>query len=43
MTVTIEALRQQIKDEIDKLREKEDDLQFKIDEAIDELEDPSED
>jgi len=32
-----------LKDELDKLRGKEDDLLFKIDEAIDELEDSDED
>ena len=32
-----------LKDELDKLHEKEDDLLFKIDEVIDELEDPDED
>ena len=31
-----------LKDELDKLHEKEDDLLFKIDEVIDELEDPDE-
>ena len=32
-----------LKDELDKLHEKEDDLLFKIDEVIDELEDQDED
>ena len=31
-----------LKDELDKVHEKEDDLLFKLDEAIDELEDPNE-
>jgi len=39
---TIKKLRK-LKDELDKVREKEDDLLFKIDEVIDELEDPNED
>ena len=38
---TIKKLRK-LKDELDKVHEKEDDLLFKIDEVIDELEDPDE-
>ena len=43
--MTIKAVKKlrKLKDEIDKLHEKEDDLLFKLDEAIDELEDPDED
>ena len=42
MSKAIKKLRK-LKDELDKVHEKEDDLLFKLDEAIDELEDPSED
>ena len=43
MTVkTVKKLRK-LKDELDKVHDKEDDLLFKIDEVIDELEDPDED
>jgi|TARA_R100001143_G_scaffold53718_1_gene49300 hypothetical protein len=43
MSVKAVKKLRKLKDEVDKLREKEDDLLFRIDEAIDELEDPSED
>ena len=43
MSVKAVKKLRKLKDEVDKLRENEYDLQFKIDEAIDELEDPSED
>ena len=39
---TVKKLRK-IKDELDKVHEKEDDLLYKIDEVIDELEDPDKD
>ena len=39
---TVKKIRK-LKDELDKVHEKEDDLLFKLDEAIDELEDPDED
>jgi len=43
MTVkTVKKLRK-LKDELDKVHDKEDDLLFKIDEVIDELEDPDKD
>ena len=40
--MTIKAVKKlrKLKDELDKIEEKEDDILFKIDEAIDELEDP---
>jgi hypothetical protein len=38
---TVKKIRK-LKDELDKVHEKEDDLLFKLDEAIDELEDPDE-
>ena len=43
--MTVKAVKKirKLKDELDKLHEKEDDLLFKIDEAIDGLEDPDED
>ena len=43
--MTIKAVKKirKLTDELDKLREKENDLLFKIDEVIDELEDPDED
>ena len=43
--MTIKAVKKirKLKDELDKLHEKEDDLLFKLDEAIDDLEDPNED
>ena len=43
--MTVKAVKKirKLKDELDKLHEKEDDLLFRIDEAIDELEDPNED
>ena len=43
--MSIKAVKKlrKLKDELDKVHEKEDDLLFKIDEAIDELEDPHED
>ena len=43
--MTVKAVKKirKLKDELDKLHEKEDDLLFKLDEAIDELEDPDED
>ena len=43
--MTIKAVKKirKLKDELDKLHEKEDDLLFKIDEIIDELEDPDKD
>ena len=43
--MTIKSVRKirKLKDELDKLHEKEDDLLFKIDEVIDELEDTDED
>ncbi len=43
--MTIKSVKKirKLKDELDKLHEKEDDLLFKIDEVIDELEDPDED
>ena len=43
--MTIKAVKKlrKLKDELDKIEEKEDDLLFKIDEVIDELEDPNED
>jgi predicted KAP-like P-loop ATPase len=43
--MSIKAVKKirKLKDELDKLHEKEDDLLFKIDEVIDELEDPNED
>ena len=43
MTVKAVKKLRKLKDELDKLHEKEDDLLFKIDEAIDELEDPDKD
>ena len=43
MTVKAVKKLRKLKDEIDKLHEKEDDLLFKIDEVIDELEDPDKD
>ena len=43
MSVKVVKKLRKLKDEIDKLHEKEDDLLFKLDEAIDELEDPDED
>ena len=39
---TVKKLRK-LKDELDKVHDKEDDLLFKIDEVIDELEDPDKD
>ena len=42
MTVKAVKKLRKLKDEIDKLHEKEDDLLFKIDEAIDESEDHDE-
>jgi len=39
---TVKKLRK-LKDELDKVHEKEDDLLYKIDEVIDELEDPDKD
>ena len=43
MTVkTVKKLRK-LKDELDKVHDKEDDLLFKVDEVIDELEDPDKD
>jgi len=43
--MSIKAVKKlrKLKDELDKIEEKEDDILFKIDEAIDELEDPNED
>ena len=43
--MSIKAVKKlrKLKDELDKLHEKEDDLLFRIDEAVDELEEPSED
>ena len=43
--MTIKSVKKirNLKDELDKLHEKEDDLLFKIDEVIDELEDQDED
>ena len=43
--MSIKAVKKirKLKDELDKLHEKEDDLLFKIDEVIDELEDQDED
>ena len=43
--MTVKAVKKirKLKDELDKVHEKEDDLLFKLDEAIDELEDPDED
>ena len=43
--MTVKAVKKirKLKDELDKLHEKEDDLLFKIDEVIDELEDPDKD
>ena len=43
--MTIKAVKKlrKLKDELDKLEEKEDDILFRMDEAIDELEDPDED
>ena len=43
--MSIKAVKKlrKLKDELDKLEEKEDDLLFRIDEVIDELEDPDED
>ena len=43
MTVKAVKKLRKLKDEIDKLHEKEDDLLFKIDEVIDELEDSNKD
>ncbi len=43
--MTVKAVKKirKLKDELDKVHEKEDDLLFKIDEVIDELEDQDED
>ena len=43
--MTIKSVKKirKLKDELDKLHEKEDDLLFKIDEVVDELEDQDED
>mgnify|MGYP000695791593 CR=1 FL=1 len=43
--MTIKAVKKlrKLKDELDKLEEKEDDILFRMDEVIDELEDPDED
>jgi len=43
--MSIKAVKKlrKLKDELDKLEEKEDDILFRMDEAIDELEDPDED
>ena len=43
--MTVKAVRKlrKLKDELDKLEEKEDDILFRMDEVIDELEDPDED
>ena len=43
--MTVKAVKKirKLKDELDKMHEKEDDLLFKIDEVIDGLEDPDED
>jgi hypothetical protein len=43
MSVKAVKKLRKLKDELDKIEEKEDDILFKIDEAIDELEDPNED
>ena len=43
MTVKAVKKLRKLKDEIDKLHEKEDDILFKIDEVIDELEDSDKD
>ena len=43
MTIKAVKKNRKLKDELDKLHEKEDDLLFKIDEVIDELEDSDED
>ena len=42
MNKAVKKIRK-LKDQLDKLHEKEDDLLFRIDEAVDELEEPSED
>jgi len=42
MSKAVQKLRK-LKDQLDKIEEKEDDILYQIDEAIDELEDPSED
>ena len=43
--MTIKAVKKlrKLKDELDKLEEKEDDILFRMDEVIDELEDPDKD
>ena len=43
--MTVKAVKKirKLKDELDKLHEKEDDLLFKVDEVIDQLEDSDED
>jgi len=43
MTVKAVKKLRKLKDELDKLEEKEDDILFRMDEVIDELEDPDED
>jgi len=43
MTVKVVKKLRKLKDQWDKLAEKEDDIRNQIDEAIDELEDPDED
>ena len=43
MSVKAVKKLRKLKDELDKLEEKEDDILFRMDEVIDELEDPNED
>ena len=43
MSVKAVKKLRKLKDELDKLEEKEDDILFRMDEVIDELEDPDED